>query len=116
MVQIHLIAPISRKESKTMIKIQMLVVEDVQSVDELILARRDLKALLDGYQEMGMDTPEWVEDKMLAVQAEIDVRIRADLQKRLKTAKARRAALATADEKRARLDTDIAELEKKLGG
>lgn len=88
--------------------------EDVGTVEMLLLAKNQLKVIDDGYQELGLGTPEWVSEKQLEVTQEITSRVRAELQRKLKTARGRRTALATADEKRVRLDTEIAELEKKL--
>ncbi len=89
-------------------------VEEVGTVEALMLARYQLQVIDKGYQELGLETPEWVSDKMLDVEREITFRVKSELQRRLKTSKARRSALATADEKRATLDTEIAELEKRL--
>ncbi len=89
-------------------------VEDLGTVEALMLARYQLQVIDKGYQELGLETPEWVSDKMLDVEREITFRVKSELQRRLKTSKARRSALATADEKRSSLDADIAELEKRL--
>ncbi len=89
-------------------------VEEVGTVEALMLARYQLQVIDKGYQELGLETPEWVSDKMLDVEREITFRVKSELQRRLKTSKARRSALATADEKRSSLDTEIAELEKRL--
>jgi len=85
------------------------------NVEELILAKSQLKTIDDAFQEMKLDTPEWVVDKLSEVGLEINVRVRSELQRRLKTAKARRSALRTADERRKELDAEIAELESKVG-
>jgi len=85
-------------------------------LEDLILARADLKALDEGYKETGLDTPEWVMDKLGLVSTEIVNRNRAELARALKNAKARRAALATMDEKRKALDDLITSLDQKLSG
>jgi hypothetical protein len=95
-------------------QLQSLLIDDV-TVDDLILARANLTSLSQGYQEIGVDTPEWVSDKLILVTEEITKRNRTELQRQLKQAKTRRSALATADEKRQALDAMISELEKKLG-
>ena len=92
-----------------------LVLEDVETVEDLFLVKRDLNTMDAGFQELGLDTPEWISEKQLAVGAEITSRVRAELQRQLKTSRARRSNLATADEKRLLLDSKIADLEKKLG-
>jgi hypothetical protein len=88
---------------------------DDTDVDDLILAKSDLYILDSGYQELGFPTPEWVTDKLVVVTKEIIDRNRNELQRRLKAAKARRATLATPEEKRGLLDAEITALEQKLG-
>jgi len=89
-------------------------VEEMGAIEDLILARNQLKIIDEGYQELGFQPPEWIAEKQLQVSQEINLRTKAELLRRLKTARARRSALATMDEKRKNLDTEIAELEKKL--
>jgi hypothetical protein len=91
-----------------------LLVDDI-SIEDLILAKGDLKVLDAGFQELGIDTPEWVTDKLSLVSAEVVSRNKAELMRRLKAARARRMALATPDEKRSKLEQEIAALEQKLG-
>jgi len=94
-------------------QLQALLAEDI-SIEDLILAKNDLKVLDTGFQEIGVESPEWVTDKLSLVSDEIVNRNRAELQKRLRAAKARRAALATPDEKRGALEREIEALEQKL--
>ena len=93
--------------------LQNLLVDGI-SVEDLILAKAALTTLDAGFQELGIETPEWITDKLNLVSAEIISRNRAELQRRLKAAKARRAGLATVDEKRRALDDEIAALEQKF--
>jgi hypothetical protein len=101
-------------------KTQILVVlsgtdlEEVDSVEELILAQNQLKIIDQGYQDLKLSTPDWVLDKLGETGHEIDSRIRSELARRLKNAKSRRSALRSADEKRKDLDAEIAVLEGKL--
>ncbi len=83
-------------------------------LENLYLAKAVLKSIDQGYQEDGIETPEHIMDKMTAITGEITNRNRAEIQKKLKMAKARRSSLATPDEKRIRLDAEIASLESKL--
>lgn len=94
-------------------KLQQLLTDSV-SIDNLILAKAALTNLAAGYQELGVETPEWVVDKFNQVSRELVERNRAELERRLRSAKARRAGLATAEEKRKGLDDEIAQLEAKL--
>ena len=88
--------------------------DELERVEELILMRSELQVIDVGYQELKLPTPEWVIDKLTAVNREIALRVQGELERRLKAAKARRAALRTADEKRRDLDSEIAELEGML--
>lgn len=100
--------------AKVLIVLENTDVENVSSVEELILAQNQLKIIDAGYQELGVDTPEWVLDKLSAVSHEITMRVRNELARQLRAAKARRDSLRTRDEKRQDLDARIAELENKL--
>lgn len=89
-------------------------VEDVGTVEMLLLAKSQLKIIDEGYQELGLETPEWISEKQLEVAREITSRVRAELTRQLKGYKARRAAEAPKEERLSFLDTKITELEKKL--
>ncbi len=99
---------------RLMIVVENTAVENVQTVEELMLAQQQLKTIDAGYQELGIETPEWVVDKMTEVGHEITMRGKGELARKLRAAKARRSALRTADEKRKDLDGEIEELEQKL--
>lgn len=88
--------------------------EEIGSVEELFLAQAQLRTIDSGYQDLSLDTPEWIIDKLGEIDREINLRVKSDLAHRLKIAKARRASLRTADEKRKDLDAEIAALESKL--
>jgi hypothetical protein len=94
-------------------RLEIMVVEDT-GTEELFLARKDLRTIDEGYQELNVDAPEWIYDRISEIDFEINTRVRSELQRRLKKAKARRAALATADEKRMILDEEIKQLEGKI--
>ncbi len=100
-------------------KITMIVentnVENIATVEELMLAKSQLQTIDAGYQELGIETPEWVSNLLLSADHEITMRVKGELMKRLRAAKARKSALLSRDEKRAALDAEIAELESKLG-
>ena len=88
-------------------------VEEI-SIEELILAKAQLKTIDDGYQDMKLDSPDWVIDKLSEVDREITMRVRSELMARLKRVKGQRAALRTADEKRTALDAEASALEEML--
>lgn len=99
--------------SRILIVLENTAVDNVK-LEELMLAKEQLRVIDSGYQELKMDTPEWVTDKFSEVTHEINSRVRAELMRRLKAAKARRSGLMTADERRKMLDDEIAELEAKV--
>jgi precorrin-4 methylase len=67
-----------------------------------------------GFQDLKLDTPEWVVDRLSEIDQEINIRTRNELLKRLRAAKARRSALLSKDERRQNLEAEIADLEGKL--
>lgn len=97
-----------------LVVIEATVVEDIGTVEELLLARNQLAIIQNGYNGLTLPVPEWVDNKLSEVENEIQMRVKNDLQRRLRSAKARRSALRTADEKRKALDDEIQELEKQL--
>lgn len=99
--------------SKILIVLETTDVENVK-LEELMLAKFQLQTVDAGYQELKLETPEWILTKLDEVGHEINSRVRNELMRRLKAARARRANLLTADEKRALLDMEIADLENKV--
>jgi hypothetical protein len=98
-----------------MIRIDLKVTAvDTLDIESLLLAKNQLKIIDDGYQELKVETPEWILDRLSEISTEVSLRVRAERMKRLRTAKARRSALRTADEKRTALDAEIKELEAEL--
>lgn len=84
-------------------------------IDEAIALFGFGKTLSTLYGEFSLPVPEWLDDRLGALKKEIVERRRDYLENRLKEAKARRSALRTAEEKRADVDNEIAELTKALG-
>lgn len=85
------------------------------TLEELFLARDQLRIYDAGYQEIKMETPTWILDKMSSVSKDINHRAEATLTVALRKAEARRSALRTRDEQRSDADAEIAELRKRLG-
>jgi hypothetical protein len=89
---------------------------DTVALDELIeIVDVHAKPLRAAHETRNIPVPEELLDGINRINREIDLRSRDDLEKMLKEAKARRAALLTADEKRKAADEEIARLEGKLG-
>jgi len=91
-------------------------VTEVDTVEDLLLGRNQLRVIDQGYQDLKLEPPGWVIDKLTEIEREITIRVKGELQRRLKLAKARRATLRTQEEKREAADAEIAELEKMLSG
>jgi hypothetical protein len=88
---------------------------ETASVEDLYLARGILRMIDSGFTEDGIEPPEAIIDQLSNVNSEITNRNRAELNRRLKAAKARRSTLLTREEKSKMLDDEIAQLEQKLG-
>jgi len=84
------------------------------SLEDLVLAHVTLGQVVSGYKDLGVEVPDGLTGLAKDIKREVDERVRSDKDRKLKTMKARRSALATPDEKRARLDEEIAALEKEL--
>lgn len=87
---------------------------DGADMDVLIAMSAFGVGLRDSYRLLTGEVPEWVSIQLKVISREVKSRLADGLEKRLREAKARRTALAPAEEKRAALDMEIAELEKQL--
>jgi hypothetical protein len=85
------------------------------SVEDLALVLTDLIAVDSTLDNMQVETPEWVHDKIIEIKKEIDIRNDAELRRKLKEAEARADALKTPAEKRAEAKKEIVALRKRLG-
>lgn len=85
------------------------------SVNELYLLEGMLKIIGEGYERDGIDTPEIIVDKMGEARREIVNRNRAELQRKLKLARAKRGTMASREERIAAVDAEITKLEQQLG-
>ena len=83
-------------------------------LDDLIGTRADLKVLAQHFDDLALPIPDWVTDKLKATEDEIKDRVKAERQATLKKLMSRREALLTRDEKRGKLDEEIANLTKML--
>jgi len=87
---------------------------DGLEIEELFVAREQLRIVDEGYQGLKIQTPEWVTDRMSVITREITSRVTAELTKRLRAAKARAEGYKTPAEKRKDAVAEIAELEALL--
>ena len=85
------------------------------SIEDLIIGQALLQVMQDKIKENGHEVPSELATDIKAISSELDERLQADRERQLKVLEMRRLALSTIDEKRARLDTEIAALRGKLG-
>lgn len=90
---------------------------DVETLEipELYLQRGFLQSIDKGYQDDGLDTPDYIIDRLNAVNFEITNRNRAELERQLKAAEARLQGLKSREEKATELKDTVAKLKEKLG-
>ena len=81
------------------------------SLDDLLIFSAQLDMVV---EKLGGNCPEWLKEQKEETAIVLAERIRAEKKRQLKTMKARRETLLTASEKREKLDSEIAELEKEL--
>lgn len=87
---------------------------DRNNIDTLIMAKTNLLNLFTGYDDSGVEAPEWIVDGINALSREIDSRNRAAIQANLKKLEASHEALAPAGEKRKKMAEQIKALKAKL--
>ena len=85
-------------------------------LDVLMVAKCQLTDMLTMYESYNYAAPEWAITKLEAVNAEIDVKIRAEKLRKLRNLKNLRETLKTKTERRAEADTEIEALEADLAG
>lgn len=84
---------------------------DLEELVELSAKARILEA---EFGSLKVDIPDWIGVQIKSLRREIKMRHAESLAAKLASLKSRRAAIATPDEKRARLDEEIVELEKQV--
>jgi len=100
-----------------LIKNATIVIQlDVQTMssDELSFIAAQLATLELGYEKIGLEVPAWLKDKQREVKLSLDIALRASREAELRKLQARRAALATPEEKRKALEAEIVALEAQL--
>jgi hypothetical protein len=95
----------------------IITVEEIENatVPELLLSKADLVTIDNGYQDLGIPTPEEIVDKIGEIASEINRKVRDDLKRQLKDAQIRYEAIAPVSEKRQAYKDKIADLKKRLG-
>lgn len=96
-------------------KLKALANFDASNMDELVALStfaHGMKATFQGYE---IQVPEWLDDKIKALDFEIRAKNREMLQADLRRAELEREGLATQAERRAASDRRIADIKRKLG-
>jgi len=84
---------------------------ELEELVELLAYGKMLRAEFEVHSEV----PEWLDVRLRELRREISTRNQDNIDKRLRTLKARREALLPDEEKRTKLDAEIAALEQKAG-
>lgn len=100
--------------ARTLIIVENTDVTDVSTVEDLILARSQLKILKKGYAEFGLESPEWIADQLEAIGAEMQARSRSELMRQLRTLEAQEAQMKPKAERRAEVQSQISYLKSRL--
>lgn len=119
MIKDKLVADTKRLESELKKKggIKMYInalkgfVADRLDLDELVALYAFAGYMARTYDDLAVAVPSWLPAKTKEVKREIERRTADEKERKLAELKARRMAMATPDEKRARLDAEIAALE-----
>lgn len=83
-------------------------------VDTLISVDSQLTILAGNYDARKLEIPDWIGEKLTEIDVEIKALVRAERLAKVKKMKSQRAALMTNEEKRMKLDAEIAEEEALL--
>ena len=102
-------------QTQIIIAIKGADLEAIDTVEELMLAQNQLRVMDNGYQERDLDTPDWIIDQLANITREITIRMRGELERKLKIAEARALGLRTRKEVKADTEDEIKKLRKQLG-
>lgn len=84
-------------------------------IDEAIALSAFARLLKAEYEHVDTEAPQWLDDRTREIRDEVRDRLRDTVQKRLRELYARAEALATAEEKRAKIREQIKKLESASG-
>ena len=87
---------------------------DTDDLEVLVGVRAELKLLATSFDELNMETPEWVLNAIVNVEDKVKSLMKAERLAALRKLELKRAALATPDEKRKALDDEIATLKGQM--
>jgi hypothetical protein len=84
------------------------------TIEDLIAVRGDLKNLAANFNDMSLEVPEWLSEKITEVEMEVKSLSKAEKLATLRKLKAQSSALMSRDEKRKAIDDQIAALEASI--
>jgi len=84
------------------------------TIEDLVAARGDLKTLAANFNDLSLEVPEWLSEKIAEVDLEVKSMSKAEKMATLKKLKAQSSALMSRDEKRKSIDDQIAALEASI--
>jgi hypothetical protein len=94
-------------------QLKMFLTRD-KTIEDMVVARVQLKALAQGYADAKLSVPAWIVEKVSLIDLEIAAAVRAEKMATLAKYEARRSELMTTSEKRNALDAEIAALRASL--
>lgn len=80
--------------------------------DEMVELSAGARILAAEYQTLGLESPDWLEEKRVEVKRELDTRLADMKAKRIRELKAKLATLKTAEERRSEIAEELARLEQ----
>jgi len=84
------------------------------TIEDLVAVRGDLKTLAANFNDMSLEVPEWLSEKITETELEIKSLTKAEKQAMLKKLKSQSSALMSRDEKRKAIEDQIAALEASM--
>ena len=96
-------------------RLKGLNVDKLLNLDECVAAYVDATQMACGFEELGMDNPDWLNKSTDIIKAEIDRRTREDNMRMLKEVEAELEGLRTHGERRSAAQDRLAQLQKALG-
>jgi len=87
---------------------------DFDDLDDLVMGLIELRNIKRGYGELGLDAPDWLQNKLREGEVELNYRLRDAKERKLAKLKLQKERLKTPDQKRSDVDAEIAKLESEL--
>ncbi len=96
-----------------LLKSEMLAIS-VDDFHDLVLAVIQLRVVSDGYEDLGIDRPQWLVEKLRDAESDLKHRRRNAKERQLIELRMKRDGLKSLDEKRGDTEEEIRKLEEEL--